>query len=85
MLHLLCINLQMVLFSKYALVFCIWKVSYCQCVKEEVKFSHLEVNTGMFYVSICKLWKKDRQTCVQGTKKEGKKRDGVRKKSRGWH
>lgn len=40
MLHCLCINLQIVLFSKYVLVFCIWKVSSLQCVKKEVKFSH---------------------------------------------
>lgn len=43
MLHRLCINLQIVLFSKYVLVFCIWKVSSLQCVKKEVKFSHLGV------------------------------------------
>lgn len=43
MLHRLCINLQIVLFSQYVLVFCIWKVSSLQCVKKEVKFSHLGV------------------------------------------
>lgn len=81
MLHLLCINLHMVLFSKYVLAFCIWKVSSLQCVKEEVKFSNLEVNTGVFYVSICKL-KTDKRVFRVQRKRGGKKRWSEKEKQR---